>query len=197
MATNDIIGALRRFDFDALFNTFLSMPPKQQTITLAVGGVLIFVFTVVPFFVVMSHLSGLEDDIAQHQEQMNSAIQNIHAFRQVEAELGALEKHFAQQSADSLLTVVKRVAEDSEVRAENSAGKGEEENEIFKEERLRFHVKQVELPQLVKFLHELESTTQRIIRVKKVKVTPVYGNRTLLNADFSEVSAYSLVADGT
>lgn len=190
----ELLNAVRRFDIEAIYNTFLGLPPRQQTIALASVGALLVVILILPLSVASSHLRGLEKRIAGAQQQIETTVADVRHFSTLQAELKHMEERFQRQSNESLLTVIQRIAGEVGVTAERPAERGRESLEFYEEEKVSFYLKGVPLEQIVKFLHRLESATERIIRVKELVIAPVYGNRQYLNAEFKEVAAYRLVA---
>lgn len=197
MAIRDTIAAMRRFDLDALYNSFLGLPPRHQTIAMAVSGVTLLLLLILPISLASGRLGTLEAEIAEAQQQIETAVTQIQQYRAARSRQTAIEQRFKQQATDSLLTVIQRLAGEAGVTVDNPAERGRESFDIYEEEMARFHVKSVPLDQLIKFLHQLESSTQRIIRVKELIITPVYGNRQLLNAEFKEIAAYRLVGEAS
>lgn len=195
MALQDTMSAIRRLDVDALYNSFLGLPPRHQTITLAVGAVVLLLLLILPISLASGRLGTLEGEIAEAQQQIETVVTQIQQYRAARNRLTTIEQRFKQQATDSLLTVIQRLAGEAGVTVDNPAERGRESFDIYEEEMARFHLKSVPLDQLVTFLHQLESSTQRIIRVKELIITPVYGNRQLLNAEFKEIAAYRLVGE--
>lgn len=190
----ELLTALRRFDVEAIYNTFLGLPPRQQTIALVSVGAIALLVLVLPLSLASSHLGGLEDRIAQAQQHIETTVTDVRQFTALQGDLKRLEERFQRQSSESLLTLIQRIAGDVGVTAERPAERGRESLEFYEEEKVSFYLKGVPLEQLVQFLHKLENATERIIRIKELVVAPVYGNRQFLNAEFKEVAAYRLAA---
>ncbi len=188
----ELLNALRRFDVEAIYNTFLGLQPRQQTIALAsVAGMLVLML-VLPLSLANSHLNGLEERIAQAQQQIETAVGDVRQYSGLQGTLRRLEERFQRQTNESLLTLIQRIAGEVGVNAERPAERGRESSEFYEEEKVSFYLKSVPLEQLVQFLHRLENNRERIIRIKELVIAPVYGNRQMLNAEFKDVAAYRL-----
>lgn len=196
MTAREVFDNVRRFDLEALFNSFLGLSPQQQTTALVGIAVALVLMLVLPLSIATGQLGGLEDEIAQAEEKINTVVTDVQRYRAVRQRLDAVEGVYRQQTADSLLTVVQRIASEAGLTPAMLNERVPESQEFFEEEKVGFHVKSVTLEQLVKFVHLLESSRQRMMRIKALVVAPVYGNRQLLNAEFKELAAYRLAAEG-
>jgi hypothetical protein len=196
MALADILNSVRHIDLEGLYNTFLGLHPRQQTIALVGCGVGLLLILVLPISIAAGKLGGLEEDIAKTQAQIDTAVEKIQQYAKRKKELDRLEQQFTSQSGDSPLTVIQRIASDMGIKAERPAEKGKEPLEFYEEEKVSFHLRGVDLEQVVNFLHKLETSTQRIMRAREVIIAPEYGNRSELKAELKEVAAYRLVAEG-
>lgn len=194
MQIRELFGSLKRFDWEAVFNTFLALPARQQTVVLAAAIGVMALLVLVPVGVAVSSLQGLQSEVAAARDTLSSLTVDIQKYRESEGRVGALQKVFAGQSTDSLRTAISRIAGDAGVKVDEMAERGNKESfDFHEEEKGSFQLKNISLKDLVAFLHALETSTQRVIRVKKMIVRPDQKNRQLLNADFSEVAGYRLL----
>lgn len=195
MDLRDWLPKGQRFDLEALYNTFVGLTPRQQLLTgLGVLGALV-VALVLPVMVATAYLGGLQADIAQARKQVEKVVQLVQRYQAARARVTAASLVFQQQSGDTILPAIKRIAEEGGVTLEGRTERGRESFDIYEEEKASFNVKGVNVETLVKLLHAVESSTQRIMRVRELIIAPVYGNRQLLNAEFKEVAAYRLVEE--
>jgi len=195
MDLKDTIQSLRRFDLESLFNTFLGLPPRQQTTALVGIGVALLLIVVLPVSIAAGRLGSLEKQIAEAREGVDTVVTEIQRYQELKTRLEGIEGIFKRQSADLLLTVIERIGSEAGVTVEQLSKKPAVVEENYEEERASFQLKKIALPQLVKFLNLLESSPQKIVRIKELITKPVYGNRKLLNAEFREVAAYKLVQE--
>lgn len=197
MDLRDWLPKGQRFDLEALYNTFVGLTSRQQLFV--GGGVLgvLVVALVLPVMVAGAYLGGLQDDIAVARRQVDKVVQLVQRYQQARTRFTAASQVFQQQSGDTILPAIKRIAEEGGVTLEGRTERGRESFDIYEEEKASFNVKGVTVEALVKLLHAVESSKQRIMRVRELIVAPVYGNRQLLNAEFKEVAAYRLVEEKT
>lgn len=194
MQTSDLLASVRRLDWNGALNTFLALPSRQQTIVLAGAIAIAAMVILVPLGIVVSSLQSMEAQIAETRGVLTSLTIDIQKYRDANAEVTALQKVFAAQSADSLRTAISRVGSESSVKVDDMSERGNKESfDFHEEEKGSFQLKGIAIKDLVAFLHKLETSTQRIIRVKKMIVRPDQRKRDQLNVDFSEVSAYRLL----
>ncbi len=196
MSIRDIINTVRRLDLESIYNTFLGLPPRQQTIGLisGIGAIILIVF--MPVYIASNKLMSMENEIVTIQKQLNTVVQEVRDYTAAQAKWKAIERKFRRQTGDSLLTSIQRIADKQGLTIDRPAERGREVSEYYEEELVSFNLKSITLEQLVHFLHALESSSQRIIQIKEISIAPVYGNRTLLNAEFKQVGAYRLVVEG-
>lgn len=187
---------MKHFDTQTIYNTFLGLQPRQQTIALIGVGGLLFLLLLLPLFVTTSYLGGLEEDLTVAEEQLGSVVGDVQQYRSLQKDIQSIERAFKRQTNDSLLTIVQRLASEINITAERLSEKGRESEEFYETEKVSFYVGGVTLDQLVQLLHKIESSTQRIMKVRELVVKPTYGNRQLLNAEFKELAAYRLVTEG-
>lgn len=196
VSLRDILPNLKRFDAETLLNTFLGLAPREQIVAgVSALGVLVLIF-IVPLAIANSFLGGFEEDIAAAQERMNKGVQLIQQYNQVRASTQNFEQLFTAQSADSIITAIQRVANDAQITLQPPpAERGKESFDIYEEEKAGFKLKGTTLEQTVKLLQGLEGATQRIMRVRELVLSPTYGNRQQLDAEFKDVTAYRLVGE--
>jgi hypothetical protein len=195
MVMKDLLGSIRKFDVETLYNTFVGLPPQQQTMALAGGVVTLLLIFILPISIASSQLGGMEEDLQRMQERIDMIVDDIERYASMQGTMKTLERKFKGQTAESLLTVIQRIAKEVDVEAQRPAERGRDSLEYYDEEKASFHVKNVSLEQVVQLIHKIESSKQRIMRVKEMTIYPVYGNRSQLNAEFKEVAAYRFAAE--
>lgn len=195
MDIKEIMNSVRGFDAESLYNSFLGLPPQQQTMAIGGSALALLLMLVLPISIAAGKLGSLESRIAEARTGVDAMVTEVQRYQTLQQEKEAIEGVFKRQSGDFLMTVIEKIAADTEVKAEQLQKKPPVSEDIYEEERASFVVQSVPLEQLVKVLHALESSPQKIIQIKELIVKPVYGNRAVLNAEFREVSTYKLVTE--
>ncbi len=189
----DFFNNLRRLDIESIYNTFVGLPPQQQTIALVGTIVAVLLLTILPISLAGSQLGALETDVTHAQKRIDDAVVEITKYNEAKNRMTQIEQQFARQSGESLLAVIPRLATAAGVTSETPTEGLPESFDVYEVEKVSFTVPSAPLDQVVKFIYQLESNPQRIIRINKLKITPSYQSRTQLKAEFREVSAYKLV----
>lgn len=181
---------LQRLSVENLYNTFLGLPPRQQTIALAgvVAGILFL--TVLPLSLAAGKLGGLQSRIADTKTQMGEIARQVEEYNKARARLTSLEALLRGGFEASIASAVEGLATQAQMK-ENIDSLKERPvapSDLYDEASVEVKVSRVTLQQLVDFLHKIENAPNKTLRIKRIDIRLRFDNKHLLDATFDVVS---------
>lgn len=181
-------GGLSQFKFENLYNQFLGLQPREQTMTLAGVGIAVVLVIVAPIWWASGNLGTLQRALDQGQSSMNDIVREIDEYNKRNSELTALETRlrtgFDANANVTLENLAKQASIEYDIRAKSSTVPKDAYNESSVEVKL----KKVTLRQLVDYLYQIEYGPNRIMHIDHLRLKPTYGNRQQLDAQFDVIS---------
>jgi hypothetical protein len=168
-------------------DTFDQRPQRERTLIL-VGGLTMVLFTfALTTFLVISKL----DDMETHNSQVTDALRLLAkdgtAYRnrkRAEQSLDAVLSH----TPPPLLKFVDEVATKTSLKiAESKELSALPRGEKYQSRGLEIKFREIDLPQLVSFLKEVEGSTHKIV-VERLQVKPRYGQHEKLDVELTVVA---------
>ncbi len=175
-------GLLGRLNFEDLYNGFLGLETRQQTMIVAAVVVVLILILVLPISCASSRLAGLEGDYQEGKKKMGELVDRFRVYQSAKAKLEKIKAQFDKAKGESLTTVLETLA--------NEEGIGEnleklrpinlETTDIYDETGVDATVGKISLEQAVHFIQRVETETRLPMRIKKVQMKPGYQNRDLI-----------------
>ncbi len=177
-----------------LYNTYLGLNSREQTIALIVVGALLALVIILPVTVASGRISRLEREIEKGGGQLKEVVREIDRYQEVRAELLAAEKKLAGGFDSSIATTMESLASRAGIadRIDSLKEKPTAASDILDEVTVDVSLKRVRLEDLIKYLQSIEQNPEKLLRLKKLEIKPRYDNKQELNASFS-VSTYRLL----
>ena len=182
-----------RIDFEGLYNTFLGLTPREQTLTLVGIGVALLLVIGLPISFASSRLSSFEDSIAKGEEKRKEVVREIAHYQDLTQRLQLLEQEYKTGYDSTLTTTMEKLAENSGIkeRIESLKEGTSSPSDYFDEFSVDVHLSKVTLPQLVDYLYRIEHHDRLMLRLNQIQIKPRYDNKQLLDVSF-RVSTYRL-----
>lgn len=180
-------GGFSQLKFENLYNQFLGLQPREQTMALVAVGVALVLLIVAPIWLASGRLSKLQNTLNQGQKSMDEIVRAIDDYNKKKAELTALEGKlkggFDANANVTLENLAKQAGIESDIRAKSTPVP----KDLYNENSVEVSLKKVTLKQLVDYLYQIEYGG-RIMRIDRLRLKPAYGNRQLLDAKFDVIS---------
>lgn len=164
---------------------FDGLAPRERILVSIVGGlvaVTILWFGVVqPMF---DYGSGGDQRVVEAEQRLQVLERLRHQFEDVNGRLSAVEARIAQGERGNLRTTLETLATRAAVKIESMEPQSSPANERYKETKVEVGLKQVTLPQTVRYLHEIESTDQ-VLSVKTLRIRTRSDDAELLDVTFT------------
>lgn len=186
-----------QFKIANLYNIYLGMNPKEQTVALVVAVVVVLLVLILPVTVASSRIGRLEKDVSRGRDQLREIMRAIEAYDGKTAELKQLQKMVGGGFDSSISSTLETIAETSGLKDKIDAlkEKASAPSEIFDEASVDVRLKKVGLQQLVGYLNSIENNPNTLLRLKSLSIKTRFDNKQELNAAFT-VSTYRLL-EGT
>lgn len=180
-------GGFSQLKFENLYNQFLGLQPREQTMALVAVGVALVLLIVAPIWLANGRLSKLQNTLNQGQKSMDEIVRAIDDYNKKKTELTALEGKlkggFDANANVTLENLAKQAGIESDIRAKSTPVP----KDLYNENSVEVSLKKVTLKQLVDYLYQIEYGS-RIMRIDRLRLKPAYGNRQLLDAKFDVIS---------
>lgn len=187
-------GFLKRINFEALYNTFLGLQPKEQIYALVGAGVLLLLLVGLPISLASSKLGGLEEELREGKIKQREIFKELDRYQQFKGEVDQLEAKYQQGYDATLPTTMESLADKSGIkdRIDNIKEKGATSMESFDEVSVEVRLTKVTLPQLIDYLYNIEHHAQLFLRVREIQIRRRFDNKQLLDVPLLKVSTYRL-----
>lgn len=177
-----------------LYNTYLGLNSREQTIALVVVGALLALVILLPVTVASGRIGRLERDIEKGNKQIREVVREIDRYQETRAELLATEKKLTGGFDSSITTTMESLASKAGIadKIDSLKEKPTAASDILDEVTVDVRLKRVTLQDLVKYFQSIEQDPNKLLRLRKLEIKPRFDNKSELNASFS-VSTYRLL----
>jgi type II secretory pathway component PulM len=181
-------GKLSQLKFENLYNQFLGLQPREQTMALGGAGVVLLLIVVVPIWLASGNLDKLQRTLNQGQQSMDEIVRAIDDYNKKNAELTALETKLKSGYDANANVTLENLAKQANIKYVINSRPNEAAKDLYNETSVKVQLKEVTLKQLTDFLYQVEYGTGRVMRVDRMRLKPTYSNRQVLDADFDVTS---------
>lgn len=186
-----------RLRIGELYDIFLGLAPKQQTLALVGVGFVLVLLIVLPVTCASSRLGKMEKQIANHEKNVSKVTDKISEYNKIQGRLRNMERTIRPKSQVQLTTRLESLATESGIGAnidslkENPGTPGEDFEEIV----VAVRMSRLSLSQIIEFLYGIETQRDLSIKVNRMQLKPRYDNRALFDVNF-EVATLVSVQEG-
>jgi type II secretory pathway component PulM len=175
-----------------LRSTFENLAPRERGLVGAVGGML--VITLVWFGMLQPLLASgarVSQRVVAAEQQLLAMTRLRREFDEVNHRLTAVEQQIQRGPQGNLRTTLETLASQAAVKIESMEPQASPSNDRYRETKVEVGLKQVTLPQTVRYLHEIESTDQ-LLSVKALRIRTRPNKPELLDVTFT-VSSFERI----
>lgn len=185
---------LDKLKFTNLYNTYLGLTSREQTIALIVAGAILVLIVLLPVTVASRKLSSLEKDIDKANDQLREVVREIDRYQEIRGQLRVAEEKLMGGFDSSIATTMEALASRAGIgdRIDSLKEKPTAASDLFDELTVDVRLKRVGLKELIAYLHSIEQNPDKLLRLKKLEIKPRFDNKKQLNVSFS-VSTYRLL----
>jgi len=193
------VGSIRieRFKLQNLYNVYLGMTPREQTVSLIAACAILLLIIVLPVSVGSSKISKLQKSIEDSNAQLKSVTREIDELNKAKAELAQVETTLAGGFDASISTTLESLAGKAAIkdRIDSLKEKPAAPSDLFDEASVDVRLRKVSLSQLVDYLYSIEQNPERLLKLKRLEVKPRFDNKKEFDVSF-QVSTYRLLEAG-
>lgn len=184
---------LERISLGNLYNAYLGMNSREQTMALVATAVVLILLVALPVAVASSRISKLERSVEHGRRQLKDVMRAIESYDKRKAELAGFQRMLAGGYDESISSTLESIAEKVGMKDRIDALKerATAPSDIFDETTVDVKMRRVRLPQLIEYLYVIEHEPDRVLRLNMLNITPRFDNKQELNVTFS-VSTYRL-----
>ncbi len=184
-------GGFSQLKFDNLYNQFLGLQPREQTMALVGAGVGLFLLIVVPIWLASGRLDKLQRSLEQGQKSMNEIVRAIDDYNKKKADLTGLENKLKSGFDANANVTLENLAKQANIEYDIRAKSTPVPKDLYNENSIEVNLKKVSIKQLIDYMYQIEYGPNRIMHIDKLRLKPTYGNRQQLDAKF-DVITYQL-----
>jgi general secretion pathway protein M len=164
---------------------FGNLAPRERLLVSIVGVILaasvLWLGIVQP---VLAAGSRVEQRVVLAEQQLEVMKRLRREFDDVNHRLTAVEQRIADGSKGNLRTTLETLARQAAVTIESMEPQASPANDRYRETKVEVGLKQVSLPQTVRYLHEIEETRQ-VLSVKALRIRTRIDQPDLLDVTFT------------
>ena len=185
---------IKKIRLDSIYNLYLGMNPKEQTIALSIVGIVLILILVLPITIASSRISKLDAQVEDGNSQLRGIMREVESYDRKKMELDQLQKMIIGSFDSAISSTLESIAEDKGMKDKIDALKERptSPSEIFDEASADVRLRRVTLKQLVDFLYAIENNKSSMLRLKKLSIKTRFDNKRLLDVSFT-VSTYRLL----
>lgn len=181
-------GGLSQLKFENLYNQFLGLQPREQTMALVGMGVALVVIVVAPIWWASDNLSKLQRTLDQGQTSTNAIVREIDDYNKKKADLTALETKLRTGFDSNANVTLENLAKTGNIEYDIRAKSTPVPKDLYNENSVEVSLKKASIKQIVDYLYQIEYGGKSIMRIDKLRLKPAYGNRQQLDAKFDVIS---------
>ncbi len=181
-------GGLSQLKFENLYNQFLGLQPREQTMALVGVGVALLLILVAPIWLGSGRLTKLQRTLDQGQKGMNEIVREIDDYNKKKAELTALENKLRSGYDASANVTLENLAKQANIEYDIRAKSTPVPKDLYNENSVEVSLKKVNLKQLVDYMYQIEYGPNRVMHIDRLRLKPTYGNRQQLDARFDVIT---------
>lgn len=188
---------IKQLKLETLYNVYLGMNPKEQTVALVVAVAAVLLVLILPVVVASSRISKLEGDVERGRDQLRDVMRAVESYDEKTAQLKGLQKAVGGGFDSSISTTLESIAETSGIKDRIDALKEKPTTptETFDEASVDVRLKKMKIQELVDYLYAIENNQNSVLRLKQLSIKTRFDNKQELDASFT-ISTYRLL-EGT
>jgi len=186
-----LISGLGKFKFENLYNQFLGLQPREQTMALVGAGVGLLLIIVIPIWLATGRLDKLQRTLDQGQKSMNEIVHAIDDYNTNKAKLTALENKLRSGFDSNANVTLENLAKQANIKYDIRSRPNAVPKDLYNETSVEVSLKDVSIKQLVDYLYQIEYGSGRIMRIDHLRLKPTYSNRKMIDARF-DVTSFQL-----
>ncbi len=164
---------------------FGNLADRERVLVITTGGMLGLALV---YLLIVSPILRIGDRVGQRataaQQQLQVVTRMRQEFDDVHGRLTAVEERIQTGPKGNLRTTLETLAAESSVRVESMEPQASPANDRYRETKIAVGLKEVTLPEIVQYLHAIESTRQ-ILSVKSLRMRTRSDASELLDVTFT------------
>lgn len=184
-------GSLSQLKFENLYNQFLGLQPREQTMAIVGSSIALVLIIVVPLWLASGRLTKLQRSLDQGQQSMDEIVREIDDYNKKKADLTALEAKLRSGFDANANVTLENLAKQATIEYDIRAKSTPVPKDLYNENSVEVSLKKVSIKQLVDYMYQIEYGGNRVMHIDKLRLKPAYGNRQQLDAKF-DVITYQL-----
>lgn len=165
--------------------TFENLAPRERLLVSTVSALLVLTLgwlgIVQP---AIDYGAGVGDRVAAAQQQLELLERLRHQFEEVNGRLSVVEQGIAGGARGNLRTELETLATRASVKIESMEPQSSPAHDHYRETKVEVGLREVSLPQTVRYLHEIEAS-QQVLSVKTLRIRTRTDDPELLDVTFT------------
>jgi len=185
---------LDRIKLQNLYNTYLAMTPREQTIALVAAAVILVLVVILPVMVASGKITKLQRSIDDGNSQLKNITREIDSLNEAKVQLKEAEDTLAGGFDASISTTLETLAGKAGIkdRIDSLKEKPAAASDLFDEASVDVRLKKVTLNELIDYLYSIEQNPEKLLRLKRLEIKPRFDNKKEFDIAF-QVSTYRLL----
>lgn len=184
---------LEKLNINGIYNSFLSLPPQQQTLAMIAAVVVVVMIVLLPISLTSSRINKMAKQLNTSEQEMGNIVAEIEQYNASRAKLKEMEDSLKAGYDTSLSTTIESMASKTGIKEniESIKERPVVPSELFDESIVEVRLLKVTLPQLIDFLYSIEYDRTKVLRVRELRIKSRFDNKQLFDVTFL-VSTYKL-----
>ena len=171
---------------------FSNLSGRERVLVMGAGGALLLALLYVAVVLPVLSLGGASLTRVEAAKQQLRVMERLRReFDDVHERVEAVEQRIARGPKGNLRTTLESLARKSMVQVESMEPQASPANDRYRETKVEVGLKSVSLPQIVSYLHQLESAPQ-VLSVKTLRIRTRADQPELLDVTFT-VSSFERI----
>lgn len=186
--------SLERLKIQNLYNAYLGMQPREQTMSLVGAAVILVLVVVLPVMVASGKITKLERSIDEGNEQVRTITREIDDLNLAKEQLKQVETSLSGGFDASISTTLETLAGKTGIkdRIDSLKEKAAAPSDLFDEASVDVRLKKVTLNETIDYLYSIEHNEEKLLRLKRLELKPRYDNKKEFDVSF-QVSTYRML----
>lgn len=186
--------SVERFKLDALYNVYLGMNSREQTMAMVAAGAIVLLVIILPVVIASGRIGRLEQDASRGREQIREVMNAIESYEARKGTLKQLQDAIGGGFDPSISTTLETLAEKNDIKdkIDSLKEKTVAPSEVFDEASVDVSIKKITLEKLIEYIQEIENNKSSLLRLKKLSIKTRFDNKQELDVTFT-VSTYRLL----
>ncbi len=187
-----------RLNIQEIYQSFLGLGPREQIFTAVGLGLVLLLVIILPLSCASSRLGKMENQITNHEKDVDKVLQKIGEYRLAQTKMKGLEDSIKPKSQVQLTTRLETLATQAGIgdKIDSLKEKPGIPGEDFEELIVDVRMSKLSLSQALEFLYGIETQKDLNLKINRMQIKPRYDDRQQFDITFEVSTLVSTSEEG-